>query len=115
MISAEDGGSLTYSNVEMQALAFVSYGLRPWLVQIEQALAADRDLFGSTTFCEFLLDAVLRADSMTRAQVYEKALNPVTGWMTRDEVRKLENLEAESSQRGFENPAIPTNGQGVIA
>ena len=47
--------------------------------------------------CEFLLDGLLRADSRTRAEVYEKALNPVTGWLRRDEVRRLENLEPETA------------------
>jgi len=97
MIGAEDGGSLTYSNVEQQALAFVSYGLRPWLVCIEQALTADQDLFTANFYAEFLLDALLRADSATRAGVYTQALDPITGWLRRDEVRKLENLPPETA------------------
>jgi phage portal protein BeeE len=51
---------------------------------------------------------------MTRAQVYEKALNPVTGWLRRDEVRRLENLEPETAEQT--ELGIPeTNGAGVIA
>jgi HK97 family phage portal protein len=99
MIGAEDGGSMTYSNTENQALAFVSYGLRPWLVAIEQALTADGDLFTATTFAEFLIDGLLRADSKTRAEVYRLALDPVSGWLRRDEVRRLENLEPESASQ----------------
>src|SRR5262249_49637455 len=95
MIGAGDDSSMTYSNTESQALAFVTFSLMPWLKVIEQALSSDRDLFGPSTYCEFLIDGLLRADSMTRAQIYEKALNPVTGWMTREEVRRLENLEPE--------------------
>jgi HK97 family phage portal protein len=98
MIGAEDGGSMTYSNVEQQMLSFVVFSLQPWLRVIEQALTADRDLFTSTTFCEFLLDGLLRADSKTRAEVYEKALDPITGWLRRDEVRRLENLEPEAPE-----------------
>ncbi len=96
MIGAEQE-SMTYSNVESQQLSFAIHSLNPWLVCIEQALSADRDLFNASSFCEFLLDGLLRADSATRAQVYEKALNPVTGWMRRDEVRRLENLEPETA------------------
>jgi HK97 family phage portal protein len=92
IIGASSGDSLTYSTVESQALDFVKFSLRPWLVAIEQALSADRDLFGPRTYCEFLLDALLRADSATRAQVYNAALDPISGWMDRDEVRRLENL-----------------------
>jgi HK97 family phage portal protein len=96
IVRAKDGGSMTYSNTEQQALHFVTYSLRPWLVAIEQALSADTDLFLERTYCEFLLDALLRADSATRAQVYTAALHPETGWMTRQEVRRLENLQPES-------------------
>lgn len=115
MIGAEDGGSMTYSNVERQALAFVSYALRPWLVVVEQALAADRDLFTSATYPEFLLDALLRADSATRAEVYARALDPVTGWLRRDEVRRLENLEPEGAAELPSRLQATFNGQGVIA
>lgn len=95
MIGADAGSSMTYANVESQALAFVTYSLRPWLVAIEQALSADTDLFTPGAYCEFLLDALLRADSHTRAQVYALALDPDRGWMGRDEVRRLENLDPE--------------------
>lgn len=105
MIGADTGSSMTYANVEQQALAFVTYSLRPWLVLIEQALSADEDLFAGPHYCEFLLDAILRADSATRAQVYTAALDPTTGWMTREEVRRLENLEPEDGSR--ERPGLP--------
>jgi HK97 family phage portal protein len=113
MIGAESGDSLTYSNVEMQALAFVTFSLRPWLTVIEQALSADRDLFGPSLFCEFLIDGLLRADSKTRSEVYSRALDPVKGWMNREEVRRLENLAPESEQVQIAVPS--TNGEGVLA
>ncbi len=101
IVGAEDGSSMTYSNTEQQGLHFVTYSLRPWLVAIEQALSADRDLFAPNQYAEFLIDALLRAQSSTRAEVYTRALDPITGWMTREEVRRLENLEPEP------NPAPP--------
>jgi phage portal protein BeeE len=45
----------------------------------------------------FETDALLRSDAKTRAEVYEKALDPLTGWMTRAEVRRLEDLEPEQA------------------
>ncbi len=112
VIGAEGSDSMTYSNVEMQSLHFVTYSLRPWLVVIEQALSADRDLFTSSAYCEFLLDALLRADSATRADIYTKALNPVTGWMTPAEVRRLENLPPDPS---FDVPRpASTKGSGNL-
>lgn len=93
IIGADSGSSMTYSNTEQQSLHFVTYSLRPWLVAIEQALSADPDLFGPRQYCEFLLDALLRSDSKTRAEVYALALDPISGWMDRSEIRRLENLE----------------------
>lgn len=95
MIGADAGASKTYSNVEQEALHFVTYSLRPWLVCIEQALSGDPDLFLPHQYCEFLLDALLRADSKIRSEVYTRALDPITGWMTRAEVRERENLDPE--------------------
>jgi phage portal protein BeeE len=88
MIGADDGGTMTYSNVESQMLSFAMLSLQPWLRSIEQALSNDGDLFGPNTYAEFLIDGLLRADSSTRADIYTKALNPDSGWMTRAEVRR---------------------------
>jgi HK97 family phage portal protein len=106
IVSAEDGGSMTYSNTEQQALHFATYSLRPWLVLIEQSLSADADLFASNQYAEFVLDGLLRSDALTRAAVYEKALNPVTGWMNREEVRRLENLDPEPAGRPAPTAAL---------
>lgn len=95
MLGAGSADSMTYSNVESQALAFVTWGLRPWLVLVEQAISEDADLCPGSLYCEFLLDALLRADSATRSAVYTAALDPITGYMTRAEVRRRENLEPE--------------------
>jgi HK97 family phage portal protein len=98
MVGGETGASQTYSNVEQQALMFVTYSLRPWLVMIEQRISSDPDLCSERQYVEFLVDALLRADSKTRAEVYALALDPLQGWMNRDEVRRLENLEPENPQ-----------------
>lgn len=97
LIGGESGGSLTYSTVEGQALAFLTYCLRPWLVRFEQALRRDRDLFPRIPgrprrrYPEFLQDAMLRADAKTRAEINAIALDPAKGWLNRDEVRAAEN------------------------
>jgi len=38
------------------------------------------------------LDSYLRANTTDRYAAYTQALDPETGWMTRDEVRALEEL-----------------------
>jgi HK97 family phage portal protein len=112
MINGSSGDSLTYSNAESQRLMFAIHSLRIWLVLIEQAISADTDLCSANVYVEFLIDALLRADSKTRAEIYALALDPVKGWMTRQEVRERENLEPETAA-----PALPVpqaNGSGVM-
>lgn len=106
LIGGESGGSLTYSTVEGQALAFLTYCLRPWLVRIEQALRRDDDLFPRIVgrrrrrYPEFVQDAMLRADAKTRAEINAIALDPDKGWKTREEVRAADNLGPESGGGG---------------
>jgi HK97 family phage portal protein len=89
-IGASGGDSMTYSNVESQDLAFAKHTLRPWLVRIEQALKGDPDLFPSDSeYPEFLVDAMLRADSATRATVYAQGFGR---WLTTNDIRRSENL-----------------------
>jgi HK97 family phage portal protein len=99
MVGGSSGDSMTYSNTESQASAFVKFGLSPYTHAIEQALSLDGELMppGEGSYCEFLFDALLRPDSAVRATVYAAALDPVKGWMTRDEVRTLENLDKEGT------------------
>ena len=90
MIGGATGDSLTYANVEQQQLEFVTYSLRPWLVLIEQAISADPDLCSP----ERLRRVPDRRAAAGRLEdegrdVYALALDPLTGWMTRDEVRRL--------------------------
>ncbi|MGI8511396.1 MAG: phage portal protein [Solirubrobacteraceae bacterium] len=120
VIGADPGSSLTYQTAETAALDFAKFSLRPWLVLIEQALSADRDLFTGPTYCEFSMDALLRADSATRAAVYTAALDPITGYMSRAEVRMLENLPPEPAKTAaprqpapmVPEPAMSVNGNG---
>ena len=64
--------------------------LAPRLRLIEAAISADSDLASQPVYVEFLLDALLRGDSASRAAFYTVALNPSTGWITgrRSEIGK---------------------------
>jgi HK97 family phage portal protein len=95
LIDAATGDSLTYSNVTEQNRYFVTHSLRPWLVRIERAITNDTDLCPGSTYVQFDLDGLLRADARSRAEIFEKALDPITGWMRREEVRELEELPPE--------------------
>jgi len=67
--------------------------------RLEQAISADADLCSASQYVEFLIDALLRADSKTRSEVYTAALDSETGWLTRAEVRRLENLDPEDDNQ----------------
>jgi HK97 family phage portal protein len=96
MVNAPSNDSMTYANTETQAQAFVKFCLAPYLAAIEQAIT-NSSLCGPMSYVEFLVDALLRPDSLTRGQVYALALDPAKGWMTRAEVRARENLPPEEA------------------
>lgn len=83
----------TFSNIEQMSLEFVVFTLMPWLTRWERS--AGRWLLSAKDqrkgiFLRFNFDALLRADSQGRAQLFASALQ--NGWMSRNEVRAKENL-----------------------
>lgn len=81
----------TNNNIEHQGLEFVQFTLAPYLVRFEASAA--RWLMTpeerSRYFLRFNVDALLRADAAGRAALYSSAVQ--NGWMSRNEVRALEN------------------------
>lgn len=98
MIGGESGNSMTYANTEQQAINFVTYTLRPWLVRLETAIS---NLLPRGQFVRFNVDAIVRADLKTRYEAHQIAVQG--GWLSRDEVRELEG-----------RPPLP-NGMGDFA
>ncbi len=70
MIGGETGRSMTYANVEQQQIQFVMMTLRPWLVKLEHAFSA---ILPDRQYVRFNADALIRADTKTRHEVYEIA------------------------------------------
>ena len=83
------------TGIEQQVIGFLTFTLRPWLTRIEQAIAkdlltpAERERY----YAEFVVEGLLRADSNGRSAYYSTMVN--NGLMTRDEVRRRENLEEQ--------------------
>jgi len=98
----------TFSNIEHQALEFVIDSLLPWLTRWEQAIGARLfdDAERETHYVEFLVDALLRGDLQSRYQSY--AIGRQWGWLSADDVRRLENLDPLPEQQG-EKYLIPMN------
>ncbi len=82
----------TYASAEQFFLSFVSHSLRPWLVCIEQAFNLQLVYPNDRFFAEFNVDGLLRGDAKARADFYQKGIT--TGWLSRNEARALENLNA---------------------
>ena len=86
------------SGIEQQSIGFVQYTLQRHLTKIEQEinrkLWPDKAPRSGTYFAEFVTDGLLRGDSAGRSGYYRQALGGGggPGWMTPNEVRRLENL-----------------------
>ena len=82
--------SRTYSNVQDDNRAFVSWTLRPWLTRVEQSLST---LLPRGQEAKFNLDALLRADTLARYSAHSAGL--AGGWLSVAEIRALEDLDIE--------------------
>ena len=81
----------TFSNIEHQALEFINDSLKPYLISIETALLTSifpEKEWGNYTI-EFLIDALLRGDTLSRYQAHQIGIN--NGILSLDEVRSMEN------------------------
>lgn len=95
----------SFSNIEMQAIEFVTDTLLPWLRRWEQAIA--RQIIGDERdelFCEFLVDGLLRGDSESRYKAYHIAF--MDGILSPNEIREMENRNARP---GGDTYYVPVN------
>lgn len=79
-----------YSNIEQDAVNLLKFSLGEHLARFEAAFSQHMP---RGTVAKADLDALLRNDMLTRFQAYKIALDPTSGWMKRDEVRALEELQ----------------------
>ena len=90
----------TFSNIEQQSLEFVKYTLNPWVCRWEQALT--RSLLSpkeKREYCiKFNVDGLLRGDYQSRMNGY--AVGRQNGWMSANDIRKLENMDKISEEQG---------------
>lgn len=93
----------TFSNIEHQALEYVTDTLMPWAQRWENAVN-HTVIREDGLFAELLFDALLRGDTQSRHQAYRIA----TGrpWMAPNEVRERENLQLKE---GLDEVSTPLN------
>lgn len=80
----------TFSNIEHQAIEFVTDCIRPWCVRWEQELKRKLTLPEDGVAIEFKLDGLLRGDTKSRFEAY--AIGRQNGWLSANDVRELENM-----------------------
>ena len=103
----------TFSNIEHQSIDFVVHTIRPWLKRWEQAIykclfsPVERQLY----YAHFNVDGLLRGDFATRVQGYATARQ--NGWMSVNEIRKLENMNPIPADKGGDDYLV--NGNMVSA
>jgi HK97 family phage portal protein len=98
------------SGIAQMSQGFVTYTVAPWLVKWEQEL--DRKLLTEAEikdgfYIKHNVGALLRGDPATRADYYTKARNAQTGWMTRNEVRALEDLNPDNEKEAPTDGNVP--------
>lgn len=98
-----------YANIEQQSIEFVVDCILPLAVSWEQTVFRDM-IVEPEMFTELLLEVLLRGDTSTRYEAYGKAIKD--GWMTRNEVRRLEN---KNPLPGLDEPLQPLNMTAVGA
>lgn len=81
------GESKTYQNVQQDTELFVKFTLRGWLTRIEEAFT---QMLPRGQSARFNIDALLRADTLSRYQAHQIGLT--AGFLTVNEVRDLEHL-----------------------
>lgn len=95
----------TFSNIEHQALDFVTHGLMPTAVRIEQRIKLqlvkkeDRTKF----FAKFNMGALVRGDMTARANYYTKQLQ--NGALSPNEIREFEDLNPREGGDIYLTPA----------
>lgn len=90
----------TNNNIEHQSIEFVTHTIRPWCVRIERALnnfLLNIKEKGKYTI-EFMLDGLLRGDTLTRQQSNQIKLN--NGILTRNQWRHQENMNEVEDEYG---------------
>jgi HK97 family phage portal protein len=119
LVSSTEKSTSWGTGIEEQTIGFVKFVLRRRLKMMEQEV--NRKLIDDPKyFCKFNMDDILRGDIKTRAEFYKVALggNQVPGFMTPNEIRKLENrrpLEGEKYNKPYDpaeaNKGAPDAGQ----
>lgn len=110
----------SFSNIEQQSLEFVKYTLEPWVIRWEQSImrALLTEDEKKTYFAKFNLEGLLRGDYQSRMNGY--AIARQNGWMSSNDIRRLENLDQIPKEDGgdlylINGNMLPLSSAGAFA
>lgn len=103
-----------YASLEQENQSYLTESLDPWLVSWEEEchdkLLTEEEKDSDELVVEFVRGALMRADLTARSNYYRAALGGAP-WMTRNEVRALENLNPVEGGNEILDP-LNMGGQG---
>lgn len=90
------------SGIEQMGIGFVVYTLLPWLKRWEQAISRDLILAPRLYFVEHVVAGLLRGDTQARYAAY--ATGRQWGWLSVNDVRRLENMNPVTGGDAYLSP-----------
>lgn len=90
------------TGIEQMLLAMKTFTLLPWGKLWEGAVSRDLIMAPQTYYAEFLWDALVVADIDTKTRAQDLAIKG--GWLSRNEVRRLNNYNAVPGLDGYDRP-----------
>lgn len=100
----------TFASADAFFQAHVTHSLMPWGVRWEQTVARDLLSDDPKLFARLNFSSLLRGDNATRGEFYLRALGGAraeTAWMTRNEVRALEEMDPIEGGDTLPEPVAP--------
>lgn len=112
-----DDSKAAFNSLESENMAYFMTTLGKWVSRLEfegnEKLLTEAEKADDSRFCEFLQDAIYKADTATRYAAYAVAVQ--WGWMNRNEVRARENLNPYPGGDAFLTPLnMSGSGDGSV-
>jgi len=102
-----DWARATWGNSSQATLDYIKFCIVPHCTRMEQALTSKLLPNDGSLIIKHNLAGLLRGDDAARATYFKEALNPQTGWMTKNEVRELEDLNPMDGFDKIPDPVSP--------
>jgi HK97 family phage portal protein len=105
----------TYASAEQMFIAHVVHTIAPWATRFEQSAEANLLAPGEDVDIRFNLKSLMRGAAKDRAEYYAKALGSggSPAWMTQNEVREDDGLDAIEGADALPQPANMTTPASV--